>query len=130
MYFITFIFISASREHFQRRTTSSEDDPSSEAISGPHCVDSRKITSLALQIVDSDQDTKSSLTLAQEMASFEYIDEKSGTVSSPSSLASDYDVWSPREKYEIDDVGMVSNRLVCNALVFGGCFTLISNTLL
>ena len=75
----------------QRRTTSSEDDPSFEAVSGSNferensnskknnTSTTKKVsTSLALQIVDSDQDnTKSgsctSLTLAQEMASFEYI---------------------------------------------------------
>ena len=79
------------KEHIlQRRTTSSEDDPSFEAVSGSNFErenlnskknnnSSKKVsTSLALQIVDSDQDnTKSgsctSLTLAQEMASFEYI---------------------------------------------------------
>ena len=112
--------ITALKEHIllQRRTTSSEDDPSFDAvISGSNFErensnskknnnSSKKVsTSLALQIVDSDQDnTKSSctsLTLAQEMASFEYIDEKTGTsVSSPSSLASDFDVWSPRVKEE------------------------------
>ena len=86
-------FITALKEHIllQRRTTSSEDDPSFDAvISGSNFErensnskknnnSSKKVsTSLALQIVDSDQDnTKSgsctSLTLAQEMASFEYI---------------------------------------------------------
>ena len=88
-----FEFITALKEHIllQRRTTSSEDDPSFDAvISGSNFErensnskknnnSSKKVsTSLALQIVDSDQDnTKSgsctSLTLAQEMASFEYI---------------------------------------------------------
>ena len=87
--------ITALKEHIllQRRTTSSEDDPSFDAvISGSNFErensnskknnnSSKKVsTSLALQIVDSDQDnTKSgsctSLTLAQEMASFEYIGE-------------------------------------------------------
>ena len=87
-------FITALKEHIllQRRTTSSEDDPSFDAvISGSNferensnskknnTSTTKKVsTSLALQIVDSDQDnTKSgsctSLTLAQEMASFEYI---------------------------------------------------------
>ena len=109
----------------QRRTTSSEDDPSFEAVSGSNferensnskknnTSTTKKVsTSLALQIVDSDQDnTKSSctsLTLAQEMASFEYIDEKTGTsVSSPSSLASDFDVWSPRVKEVGDEAAAV-----------------------
>ena len=88
-----FEFITALKEHIllQRRTTSSEDDPSFDAvISGSNferensnskknnTSTTKKVsTSLALQIVDSDQDnTKSSctsLTLAQEMASFEYI---------------------------------------------------------
>merc|ERR1719210_2831591 len=95
-----------SKDHLQKRTTSSEDEPSSEAISGPHCTTStsRKMAaSIALQIVDSDQekdqDNTTSLTLAQEIASFEFIDEKTSSTSSPiSSLASDFDVWSPRDK--------------------------------
>ena len=86
------------KEHIlQRRTTSSEDDPSFEAVisagsnferensnskkNNTTTSNTKKVsTSLALQIVDSDQDnTKSSctsLTLAQEMASFEYIGKK------------------------------------------------------
>ena len=96
-----------SKEHLQKRTTSSEDEPSSEAISaGPQCTTStsRKMAaSIALQIVDSDQekdqDNTTSLTLAQEIASFEFIDEKTSSTSSPiTSLASDFDVWSPRDK--------------------------------
>ena len=95
-----------SKDPLQKRTTSSEDEPSSEAISGPQCTTStsRKMAaSIALQIVDSDQekdqDNTTSLTLAQEIASFEFIDEKTSSTSSPiSSLASDFDVWSPRDK--------------------------------
>ena len=98
-----------SKDHLQKRTTSSEDEPSSEAISGPQCTTStsRKMAaSIALQIVDSDQDkdqdNTTSLTLAQEIASFEFIDEKTSSTSSPiSSLASDFDVWSPRDKGKI-----------------------------
>ena len=55
----------------------------------------KKVSSLALQIVDSDS-VAEPLTLAEEMASFEYIDELAASVTS-SSFSDLDDVWSPTE---------------------------------
>ena len=56
----------------------------------------KKVSSLALQIVDSDSGEP--LTLAEEIASFEFIDElASSDVTSGSSFSDLADVWSPNE---------------------------------
>lgn len=56
----------------------------------------KKVSSLALQIVDSDSGEP--LTLAEEIASFEFIDElASSDVTSGSSFSDLDDVWSPNE---------------------------------
>ena len=64
----------------------------------PSAVESKikKVSSLALQIVDSDSGEP--LTLAEEIASFEFIDElASSDVTSGSSFSDLDDVWSPNE---------------------------------
>lgn len=55
-------------------------------------LEHKKASSLALQIVDSETEP---LTLAEEMASFEYIDE---LASEAASSFSDFDAWSPKEE--------------------------------
>ena len=56
----------------------------------------KKASSLALQIVDSQDEP---LTLAEEMASFEFIDElATASVTTGSSFSDLDDVWSPSEK--------------------------------
>lgn len=77
---------SSSIKRLSRNPTStSESDMTSE-------IRVKNSRTLALQIVDSDQEP---MTLAEEMASFEYIDE---LASSKSSSFSDFDVWSPKSE--------------------------------
>ena len=82
--------------------TSSEE--TAEDVGGPEGVQKapavaskiKKVSSLALQIVDSDSGEP--LTLAEEIASFEFIDElASSDVTSGSSFSDLDDVWSPNE---------------------------------
>ena len=66
-------------------------------IQPPEASKVKKVSSLALQIVDSDSASAAEpLTLAEEMASFEYIDELAASVTS-SSFSDLDDVWSPTE---------------------------------
>lgn len=87
---------SSSLNHQQKRlsrnpTSTSESDITELTSRTAAAAAVKNSRTLALQIVDSDQEP---MTLAEEMASFEYIDELAD--SSKSSSFSDFDVWSPK----------------------------------
>ena len=58
----------------------------------------KKVSSLALQLVNSEDlaSAPEPMTIAEEMASFEYIDELAHSITTSSSF-SDFDVWSPKD---------------------------------
>ncbi len=79
-----------------RMPTSSVEESDTTTTAEMRTIPRKKASSLALQIVDSEDATANEpLTLAEEMASFEYIDELAASVTSSSSI-SDFDVWSPK----------------------------------
>ena len=73
----------------------------------------KKVSSLALQIVDSVDSSGEPLTLAEEMASFEFIDElATASVTTGSSFSDLDDVWSPHEPKKSKEIISLKSKFL------------------